>query len=518
VQRAFGRFDLSDVRVATGAPAREASQAIGAAAYTTGDRIAFAETPTLHLVAHEAAHVVQQRAGVDLTGGVGASGDVYERHADQVADAVVRGESAEPLLAATPGGGGGAGVQRFDSPHHVAIGDSVAGEPVVINDVKFSPGELAALADYVGDLSTLETYKKEDLEQMKELLRTGNEECEAWDLVTDGRYSEEALLNEKHFAPGGRGDNFESMFVELFTMALCGAANANGNADEIANARLDLYEAEHYLGDAFSAGHQLAASDVADAVDATLSDDSFHLLIPAIAAGVWDRASETIEHYGLPSKTVPFRYDPLTKGQFMSLATLGGLVTGIEGFHDGLRRYVHEQLDKIGVLVSSPAQPTPWELRGDHTAEPTTVKAMQLAFYEVRRAFEENLTERVADPSALAQQLFDRHRPVPVGDGPAAIAGAIADATRSEGAILDAMISTTVGTIEEVLDYLVVNKPYLLLRELSEVENPVHERPVIAPFQPPQEGVDPDQDVDIDEPEERYGVDRPGEGDFSSDV
>jgi Domain of unknown function (DUF4157) len=52
---------------------------MGATAYATGDRIAFAGAPDLHTTAHEAAHVVQQRAGVSLPGGVGQAGDAYER-------------------------------------------------------------------------------------------------------------------------------------------------------------------------------------------------------------------------------------------------------------------------------------------------------------------------------------------------------------------------------------------------------------------------------------------------------
>jgi hypothetical protein len=47
---------------------------------------------------------VQQRAGVHLQGGVGKAGDPHEQHADAVADKVVRGESAEPLLDRYAGG------------------------------------------------------------------------------------------------------------------------------------------------------------------------------------------------------------------------------------------------------------------------------------------------------------------------------------------------------------------------------------------------------------------------------
>ena len=77
---------------------------MGAEAYATGDKVAFAHAPSLHTAAHEAAHVVQQRGGVQLKGGVGAAGDAYEVHADQVADAVVQGKSAEGLLSKYAGG------------------------------------------------------------------------------------------------------------------------------------------------------------------------------------------------------------------------------------------------------------------------------------------------------------------------------------------------------------------------------------------------------------------------------
>ncbi|HVK78951.1 MAG TPA: DUF4157 domain-containing protein [Kofleriaceae bacterium] len=108
---AFGRHDMADVRVAIGGAATDAAGALGARAYATGNTIAFAGEPDLHLAAHEAAHIVQQRAGVHLADGLGRPGDQYERHADAVADAVVRGESAEALLDQHAGAGGG-GVQR----------------------------------------------------------------------------------------------------------------------------------------------------------------------------------------------------------------------------------------------------------------------------------------------------------------------------------------------------------------------------------------------------------------------
>lgn len=98
IQESFGQHDISGVSAHSGGAARDAAQSIGASAYATGEDVAFGRTPDLHTAAHEAAHVIQQRQGVNLSGGVGKAGDTYERHADTVADAVVQGESAEGLL------------------------------------------------------------------------------------------------------------------------------------------------------------------------------------------------------------------------------------------------------------------------------------------------------------------------------------------------------------------------------------------------------------------------------------
>jgi hypothetical protein len=102
IQRSFGAYDVSAVKAHTGGPATAACEGMGAKGFAMGDHVAFHAAPDLHTAAHEAAHVVQQRTGVQLAGGVGQAGDSYERNADEVADAVVAGRSAEALL----GGGG----------------------------------------------------------------------------------------------------------------------------------------------------------------------------------------------------------------------------------------------------------------------------------------------------------------------------------------------------------------------------------------------------------------------------
>jgi len=113
IQQSFGGCDISNIQAHYGGPAAEASRAMGAEAYATSNHVVLGDGgKDLHTQAHEAAHVVQQKQGVSLSGGVGQAGDRYEQHADAVADRVVQGKSAEDLLGQMAGGaGGGGGVQ-----------------------------------------------------------------------------------------------------------------------------------------------------------------------------------------------------------------------------------------------------------------------------------------------------------------------------------------------------------------------------------------------------------------------
>jgi len=114
IQAAFGHHDVGSIDSHVGGAAGAANRAMGAEAYATGNQVAFESAPDLHTAAHEAAHVVQQRAGNSPSGGVSTPGDSLEHNADAAADAVTSGRSAEGLLdsVASPGAtGGGDAVQ-----------------------------------------------------------------------------------------------------------------------------------------------------------------------------------------------------------------------------------------------------------------------------------------------------------------------------------------------------------------------------------------------------------------------
>ncbi|HEX8691020.1 MAG TPA: DUF4157 domain-containing protein [Longimicrobium sp.] len=164
IQRSFGRHDVGHVRAHQGSRAAAAARAIGARAYATGDQVAFAGAPDLRTAAHEAAHVVQQRAGVQLAGGVGRAGDPYERHADAVADLVAGGRSAEGLLdRMAPAGSRALAVQRrvvqrapiatdfgeFDTTKYDAVGPAGSEYGVDI-ELTFDPDRTKVDAKKIG--------------------------------------------------------------------------------------------------------------------------------------------------------------------------------------------------------------------------------------------------------------------------------------------------------------------------------------------------------------------------------
>ena len=102
LQKSLPDHDLSFIRAHTDNTAQQSTKAMGAKAFARGDRVAFAETnPSLHTVAHEVAHSLQQKAGISIASGVGSVGDRHEQQADAVADAVVSGRNASSLLSSS---------------------------------------------------------------------------------------------------------------------------------------------------------------------------------------------------------------------------------------------------------------------------------------------------------------------------------------------------------------------------------------------------------------------------------
>lgn len=297
IQASFGaEHDVSQIEAHVGGAAAEASEAMGASAYATGNHVAFGGTPDLHTAAHEAAHVVQQRAGVHLKDGVGEAGDSYERHADAVADAVVRGESAAPLLAEFRGGGMGASrvqqraVQFFGAGEHKAAGDfGSGGQSYKKKGLELTHGDLTMLrGDHFSEADILALWAKPSVFPGR-LKGTQDEIICAIHMATGGRdarfaedgpwhgltfsdavtkaveekYFGRASVNDEHFAnprlpqpgEGFQPGSSPATYRDAHERAIYAAFRAGASGVSIDDAMILEAMGGHYLTDAFAAGH-----------------------------------------------------------------------------------------------------------------------------------------------------------------------------------------------------------------------------------------------------------------------
>jgi hypothetical protein len=249
------------------------------------------------------------------------------------------------------------------------------------------------------------------------------------------------------------------------------------NVEDLRQARLMLYTAEHYLQDAFSAGHQVAATDIQKAVDDLLGSADIAWMTPIIASEVFAQKKDVIGCY---AHLTPLGWDPIdTPAEFVGVATLGGWWLGRDPLYDAMRKFIHEELDHVGVEVASAARPTPWILPGDHSLDPEhapeTVEALQHAIADARARFETTPYLPGMQPFAVAKELFEHHRPRPTGAGRSAVADALARGTASKRAFMDAIVTATASTIEGAMDYLVTMSGGKVVKEMK--RPPVEERP-----------------------------------------
>ena len=124
MEAGFGA-DFSQVRIHTDAAAASSARSVQAQAYTVGNDIVFGSgSPALestsgqHGLAHELAHVVQQRSGpvegTPAPGGIQVSdpSDRFETQAEQVADQLQAGQAQDGNMALETAGAGAFSVQR----------------------------------------------------------------------------------------------------------------------------------------------------------------------------------------------------------------------------------------------------------------------------------------------------------------------------------------------------------------------------------------------------------------------
>ena len=223
MEQAFGA-DFGEVRIHDDATARAKAGEISAEAFTHGDDIYLSGSGSSQgtaegkrLLAHELAHVVQQRrAGGRQSSAVGEPGDRFEADADQAAAHAAAGRPVQ----VTDSGAPPPSVQR--QPAEQSLGEKALDYilekgiswgsegwkigPIAINDVKKIPDAAkTALSIFAkilkGDLKgAVEIVNPKDPEEEKrawEKVRKIKEQVDAWDVDKSAKEKEESKRTEE---------------------------------------------------------------------------------------------------------------------------------------------------------------------------------------------------------------------------------------------------------------------------------------------------------------------------------
>jgi hypothetical protein len=450
--RASTAIDFSDVRVHTGSTAAHAADSIGAHAFTLGRDIVFGagrfapdSMVGRSLLAHELTHVVQNR------------------RAPQAAHV----------------------VRRYDSFEHFKVGDQAKGsEAHLVQGLSLSSGDINALADFYETPTELLAADPKELKTLLDLIHKQavdplSVKESDWDKATNGRYTRLNLKNSKHFgaqdatlvpaqattAPGA--DNL-STWISYHKQALSLAQqsilpNAPDAAAQAANAKVINAFGEHYLTDAFSAGHLFNKDDMVAGLRQKLSalkPDQLKAVFKAIAAEVWKTQSKLISSYqGFKHTIIGNWWDLDSADRFQ------GVLEGIyhekpEAVESAVVKAVHDTLNSqpsggaVGVPVQNDIES--WVLSGDRTLDtsPKTKEYIEKALEQSRANLADAFMPHSIDSDADVKKVV-RFVPRPTAASKTMIHDTIQEAIDPDRGLATSVATVIANNLQSLLDTLV---------------------------------------------------------------
>lgn len=292
---AFGRqlgLDLTAVRIHADPVATASAADVGTRAYAVGRHVVFGQAEYRpddaagrHLLAHELAHVAQQGAGPDAPVPDTRTCSTPALEAQAHGFAAGRGAVALTHTSAPA-------VMGWDSPEHVELGDLAQGGPdgyitlecherdfpertdearwplqwrtliaLGTPDQKravtrgLTYGEVVALAgDFYRGVAELQKASLREIYDLIPLIRAGGDTGQL-QAATGGRYLALAAQNVGHFSTGPAGTTNLDLWRRIHGDAVGVARSAGGDASKRNAAWTMNATADHFLTDAFSAGH-----------------------------------------------------------------------------------------------------------------------------------------------------------------------------------------------------------------------------------------------------------------------
>lgn len=356
---------------------------------------------------------------------------------------------------------------RYDAYEHAKQGDHAAGSSTVaVAGIELTSGEINALADLYGDPYELYKANPAELAKVVALVRRqvagGKVEESEWDTATGGRYNRLNLKNDAHFgpsnpalvapSPGGSGQDNRAEYKRYYSESLIHAQEAfdgHGALPPDEKRRKELLDqsrlaegfAEHYLMDAFSAGHLFNKTDfiahLAENLD-KLSEKQMSTLFENVAVRVLrDPACEALLGQYEPAEDSILGWHPNFDRPAAFKKLLEGLYKDAEGrqaVFGALVKVVHDRLSTapapgglVGIEVENDFGS--WILSGDRTlaTSPETQLRIDKAI-ELSRSLLDHFRHGLVDDGrgyAPGSEKVLAHFPRPTAESAKAIAAMI---------------------------------------------------------------------------------------------
>ena len=255
---------------------------------------------------------------------------------------------------------------------------------ITIKGVKFTYGEVIALGDLYSTPDDMYKAKSTELKELAKLIRkeTSGKKVttKEWNNATGGRYIKLAEKNVAHFAPPDpalvaktvsmAGVNQKTEWEKYHRKALKEAQSGNKNAALGINAFAD-----HFLTDAFSAGHLINKKDVMAKFEKAMAREKVReKFFDEVANEAWkdSRVSKAFKPY----QSTAWHGRNIVKASHLSTILKGvyGEPIGKTLVLGGVAKIVHDDLNKSGVEVDNIGSDGPWKLSGDGKLNPKSLE------------------------------------------------------------------------------------------------------------------------------------------------
>ncbi|HVV49754.1 MAG TPA: DUF4157 domain-containing protein [Polyangia bacterium] len=445
--------DFSGVRVHTGNDAAFAAASIGAQAFTCGRDIFFGagryapeSADGRALLVHELVHVAQ---------------NARTPQSSQV-------------------------IRRYDSFEHFRAGDEAQGsEAHLIQGLSLTSGEINALADFYETPGDLMAASPTELKALLDLIHKQSADPLSvkesdWDKATNGRYTQLNLRNSKHFASRdpklisptrgaptlGSGNIATWIGYHKQALSMAQQSILPGSAEPAkfaANAKTINAFGEHFLTDAFSAGHLFNKDDMVAALRQNLrvlNQKQLEAVFHAVSNQVWTGQSALIRRFqGFHHTIIGDWWDLNSADRFE------GVLEGIyqerpDAVESAVVKAVHDTLNthptgsEAGVLVENDVES--WVLSGDRTLAGSSKTQFYLkeALAQSRANLADAFAPHSIDPDADVQKVI-RLVPRPTSASKTLIHDTIQEAIDPKRGLAGSIAMVVSSNLQSLLDTLV---------------------------------------------------------------